>query len=113
MAYPHCCMKGRQKFSGVNKKMFQKHLGVHNCCQSFFLCKNVNNFHLVCEMLKKIVLRSLKTKGPRPVRLSTAKTRPSLCTKTLKTAAKNMKLLFLCIMIPLDEQYIFQNNYEF
>jgi hypothetical protein len=111
MAYPHCCMKGRKEFQWVNKKLFQKHPGVHNFCQSFFLCKNVNNFHLVCQMLKKIVLRSLKTKGPRPVHLNTL--RSSLCTKTLKTATKNMKLLFLCIMIPLDEQYIIQNNYEF
>jgi hypothetical protein len=39
--------------------------------------------------------------------------RPSLCTKSLKTAAKDMKELFLCIMIPLDEKYIIQNNYEF
>ena len=36
MAYPHCCMKGRQEVQWGRKKMFQKHPGLHNFCQIIF-----------------------------------------------------------------------------
>jgi hypothetical protein len=58
------------------------------------------------------VFRSWKTKGPRPVRLNTAKT------VFVHWDSKNCHwghegIVFFCTMIPLDEKYIIQNNYEF
>ena len=54
MAYPHCCMKGRQEVQWGEYKMRQKHPGYIISVKVLLLCENVNNFHQVCSRLKKI-----------------------------------------------------------
>ena len=110
--------KEDKKSSGLNKKCFRNIPVYIISVKVLFLCENVNNFHQVCSRSKQIGTLNKCSWVGKPKghdRYVEAPLRLSLCTKTLKTAAKDMKvhcIVKLCIMIPLDEKYIIQNNYE-
>ena len=59
------------------------------------------------------MFRSWKTKGPRPVRLNTAKTVFVHQDSKKKLSLRTWRNCFLCIMIPFDETFIIKKDYEF